>query len=265
MFVWCAEAKLSEYGSVASTGTTVESESDISTLCGETESESPLIARRSGEVVGSVDSVGQDNSPERLNSPQVNLSSPRCHSSSTSGNTSSEAIGHGATKHSSVLTKEEVCVSELEARAAGRERDSCVAEEQAQIFLENVVKPPAPVVHAKTDEEGSGERERDIRRMVVNFDLNLARERLALLNSDGKVLREKEGGEEGKWFRARIDPSSNSQAEEELRKQIRYAAMTQREREKEREGQRERGKKRENRTGKERGREGEETEVLTEI
>lgn len=78
---------------------------------------------------------------------------------------------------------------------------------------------------AKTDQDVCGDTEcKDQPSMAVNFDLGTVSERLALLERGGGALTEKEtdkGDGGGRSFRAKINPSSNSQAEEELRKQIR--------------------------------------------
>ena len=65
---------------------------------------------------------------------------------------------------------------------------------------------------------------RELSKRTVEFDLKMVIERQTLLNSNGVGRETEEDGSAGdkRRFRAKINPASNSQAEEELRKQIRY-------------------------------------------
>ena len=210
-----------DYGSfVANRSTTViQSEDCVTTACDEqTDGESPLALTRGSETKPNADTTGQDNSPDAYNSPQVNLLSPRYHSSSLT----TDDIGQGTSKHHSFHTEKTYDVSVLEPSTGGTERET---QKSGKPVVENVAKtPPVDRGGTRTDQDVYVEP-KEVLSMTVAFDLGVTSERLALLHSGGKVLIEKkEDGDsgDGKRFRAKINLASNSQAEEELRKQIRY-------------------------------------------
>ena len=98
------------------------------------------------------------------------------------------------------------------------ERDAHETRKEVLVSPENVATP-LTLDRIRTDHEEVDGEERAVASMAVGFDLELVRERLTLMRNGREDMKEKDG--DGKIFRAKINPSSNNQAEEELRKQIR--------------------------------------------
>jgi hypothetical protein len=73
------------------------------------------------------------------------------------------------------------------------------------------------------EEEVAAPQQRNVATMSKTFSLGATTERLSWLQDHhgGALVEEKEGGSDGRSFRAKINPANNSQAEEELRKHIR--------------------------------------------
>lgn len=160
-----------------------------------------------------------------------------CHSSSKVGlsppllynlsSPASEDISLGPLIPCSFKPKETVHESVLEASVSteenGQHRTQC-----PELTCSDDVADLPPVVKTETDLDivQVDAKQKELSNMAVDFDLALVTERMAVLRGDGEALvdkEEEEGGPGGKGrrFRAKIDPASNNQAEEELRKQIR--------------------------------------------
>ena len=194
-----------------------KAEGDVSSVAGsEADSESPLASRRQGEQTHqSRDTTGQDSSPMAAHdSSQVGLTLPQCSSTSLSG---------GGTYQRSLQTKENTSASVLEPVATQAVSDTRKTGKTCSEGEFRLDSSPVDEHGVRTDREDAvGTRQRNIATMSMGFSLAATTERLSLIRDHGGTLMEKEGGEsDGKRFRAKINPASNNQAEEELRKQIR--------------------------------------------
>ena len=190
---------------------------DVSIGSSETDSESPLACRRRGDQ--GRDTTGQDNSPTGHDSPQGGLSSPQCPSSSSttlSGGTSQRLL-----QSCSLQTEKTASVSVLEPVAAQavsetRKTGKICSEDEGRLS-----SSPTNKHGVRTDQETADTQQRNVPTMSMAFSLGATAERLSLMDDHGGALMEKEGGSDGRRFRAKINPASNNQAEEELRKHIR--------------------------------------------
>ena len=184
------------------------------------DNESPLVSRRELEAKQS-----------------LNTSTPTdCHSSSKVGwspplynlsSLASEDISLGSLITCSLKPKETASESALESSAAIEENEQQRTQCRSERSCSDDVAELPPV---KTDLDivRVDAKQKQLPNMAVDFDFTLVSERMAVLQRDGEALvgketEEEEGslGGEGRRFRAKIDPASNNQAEEELRKQIR--------------------------------------------
>ena len=157
------------------------------------------------------------------NSSNVGLSSPQYHLCSPA----SEDIRQGSLNNYSFKTKETVSERELEPSAVREENGhhrtqypvvTC-SDDEAELPLVVITDTDQDVIQADASQK-------KLPSMAADFDLALVSERIAVLQGEAKALVDKEeeeggAGEQRRWFRAKINPASNNQAEEELRKQIR--------------------------------------------
>ena len=175
-----------------------KAEGDISITSSEIDSESPLARRRDDQSGDST--TGQDNSPMATRDlAKAGLSSLQCSSSSSSPQT-------GKITSASVL----------EPQAAHKTR----SEDEDRLGSSSTNKHGM-----RTDrEEAAATQQRNVPTMSMAFSLGAITERLSVVNDNGgDLMEEKEGESDGRrMFRAKINPASNNQAEEELRKHIRY-------------------------------------------
>ena len=167
--------------------------------------ENPLAATRSLETDQRVDTAGQQ-SDQCL--PQPDLPSPQYQSSALT----TEGKSRDTLNLRSVQTKDSVGDSELEPSSTETEREA---------HGNGISCPDCSPSVGRAETDRGGVEKKDLLSMAVDFDLMLTSERLAVLSSSGERLLMEEEGTDGRRFRAKINPSSNSQAEEELRKQIR--------------------------------------------
>ena len=181
-----------------------KAEGDISITSSEIDSESPLARRRDDQSGDST--TGQDNSPMATRDlAKAGLSSLQCSSSS-----------------SSPQTEKITSASVLEPQAAHKTRKTgkTCSEDEDRLDSSSTNKHGM-----RTDrEEAAATQQRNVPTMSMAFSLGATTERLSVLNDNrGDLMEEKEGESDGRrMFRAKINPASNNQAEEELRKHIRY-------------------------------------------
>ena len=214
----CIEAKLWDYSSVVDKASPdvagSKAEGDVGISSSERDSESPL-ARRRGDQSGHT--TGQDNSPAAHDSPQVGLSSPQYPSSS-----STTLSGATYQQSYSLQTEEITSASVLEPVAAQTVPETCKTVKTCSEDEGRLSSSPTNKHRVRTDQEAAATQQRNVPTMSMAFSLGATAERLSLLyDSGGALMEEKEGESDGRRFRAKINPASNSQAEEELRKHIR--------------------------------------------
>ena len=194
----------------------VGSEGDATTAVSETESESPLAKSRGGEANQSTDTTGQDNSPVAHNLPQIDLPFPQYHSSSS---TTAESTYQRSQQTCSFPTKKTISVSVQEPTATKTERETPKTCSESEGRLSD---SPVDKYVVRTDRDVGATVQRNVSAMSMAFSLEATKERLSLQCGHDGGLMEKEGETDGRrLFRAKINPASNSQAEEELRKHIR--------------------------------------------
>ena len=215
------EAKLWDYGSVVDKASPdvagSKAEQDVSISSSETDSESPLACRRRGDQ--GRDTTGQDNSSTGHDSSQVGLSSPQCPSSSST--TLSGGTYQRSLESSSLQTEKTVSVSELEPVASQTVSETYKTGKTCSEDEGRLSSSPTNKHGVRTDQEAAATQQRNVSAMSMAFSLGATAERLSLLYDSGGVLMEKKEGEsDGRRFRAKINPASNNQAEEELRKHI---------------------------------------------
>ena len=173
------------------------------------DSESPLASTRGHQAdqKGEANQRGNATSQDvDHTSPQVDLYSPQCWPNPpTAGNKSRDIVNldsfqaKGRLVTSSVWSREEQDKSKPATSSCSKDVTSV----------------------ARTDHGGQSER-KDLPSMGVDFDLRATSDRLNWMNRDKEEKGREEEEDDEKRFRAKINPASNSQAEEELRKQIRY-------------------------------------------
>ena len=215
------ETKLWDYGSVMDqvspdvSGSKLEADGDISITINEPDSESPLARRRDGQ---STSTTGQDHSPAARGLP---LSSPQCLTSSL---TIAESTYQESPQTCSLMTEKIASVSVLEPIAVQKVGETHKTEKACSENEGRLGNSPVRESGVRTDREIDATVQRNVSTMSMAFSLGATMERLSLLHGHGGALMEKEGEGEGRRFRAKINPASNSQAEEELRKHIRYSS-----------------------------------------
>ena len=187
-------------------------EGDISIAISEADSESPLAKRRDGETDQSMSTTGQDDLPA---ANDLSLSSPQCSSTIITKGNYQESLQICSQKTTSVSVLEPIAAQKVgETHKTGK---AC-SENKGRLGSSSVRESGV-----RTDQlEIGAAQQRNAPTMLTAFSLGAITERLSLLNSHGGALIEGEDGEsERRRFRAKINPASNNQAEEELRKHIR--------------------------------------------